>query len=39
MDIRLITENKGIIMLDHYEHPIYEDGVQLFDKVYLKMEL
>ena len=26
-------------MLAHYDHPIYEDGVQLFDKVYLKMEL
>ena len=26
-------------MLDHYDHPIVEDGVQLFDKVYLRMDL
>jgi len=26
-------------MLAHYDHPIYEDGVQLFDKVYLRMDL
>ena len=26
-------------MLDHYDHPIFEDGVQLFDKVYLRMDL
>ena len=26
-------------MTDHYDHPIYENGVQLLDKVYLKMEL
>ena len=24
---------------DHYDHPIYEDGVQLVDMVYLKREL
>ena len=26
-------------MADHYDQPIFEDGVQLFDKVYLKMDL
>lgn len=26
-------------MLDHYDHPIYEDGVQLSDKVYLRMDM
>ena len=26
-------------MMDHYDQPIFEDGVQLFDKVYLKMDL
>ena len=26
-------------MLAHYDHPIFEDGVQLFDKVYLRMDL
>jgi len=26
-------------MLTHYDHPIFEDGVQLFDKVYLKMDI
>ena len=24
---------------DHYDHPIYEDGVQLVDMVYLQREL
>jgi GNAT superfamily N-acetyltransferase len=24
---------------EHYDNPIFEDGVQLFDKVYLKMDL
>ena len=26
-------------MTDHYDEPVLEDGVQLFDKVYLKMDL
>lgn len=26
-------------MLTHYKHPILEDGVQIFDKVYLSMRL
>lgn len=26
-------------MLTHYKHPIIEDGVQLFDKVYLSMQV
>ncbi len=26
-------------ILDHYDHPIYENGVQLFDVVYLKQDL
>jgi len=26
-------------MADHYDEPVLEDGVQLFDKVYLKMDL
>jgi len=26
-------------MVDHYEEPIYENGVQLFDKIYLKRVL
>ena len=30
---------QGDYMLAHYDHPIYEDGVQLFDKVYLRMDL
>ena len=25
--------------VDHYDHPMYEDGVQLIDMVYLKKEL
>ena len=26
-------------MIEHYDHPIFENGVQLFDKVYLKRVL
>ena len=25
--------------IDNYEHPIYEEGVQLVDRIYLKMDL
>lgn len=25
--------------IDNYEHPIYEEGVQLVDMIYLKMDL
>ena len=26
-------------ILEHYDHPIYENGVQLFDTIYLKKDL
>lgn len=35
----LYTHTVKDYMLDHYDHPIFEDGVQLRDKVYFAKEL
>lgn len=43
MIIREVTENKkeylSLLFTDHYDHPVYECGVQLVDMVYLRREM
>ncbi len=35
----VISHRRKNFILDNYDHPIYENGVQLFDLVYLKQDL